>query len=70
MQVGNNWKHNDNYSVSLEILQLAVCSGFVICLVIKNPTDNFIHYPLLGDCINDCGILRGHYELTIWFVSI
>jgi hypothetical protein len=51
MQVGNNWEHKDNYSVYLEILLLAVCSGFVIWLVIKKPKDNFIHYPLLGDYI-------------------
>ena len=70
MQVGNNWEVNDNYSVYLKILLLPVCSGFVIWLVIKKPKDNFIHYPLLGDYINYCDILRGHCKLTIWFLSI
>lgn len=70
MQVGNNRELNDNYSVYLEIILLAVLSRFVIWLVIKKPKDNLIHYPLLGDYINYCDILRGHCELTIWFVSI
>jgi len=42
----NNWEDIDNYSVYLEILLLAVCSGFVIWFVIKKPQDNFIHYLL------------------------
>jgi len=53
MQLGNNWEDIDNYSVYLEILLLAVCSGFVIWFIIKKPQDNFIHYLLLGDYTKD-----------------